>query len=148
MINVDVEHDGNGFHAENNFIEVDHGDGTFGCYLHLRQGGSYVKPGQRVRRGEVLAASGNVGMSMLPHLHFHVIDDEHGLVPVTFADVESDHGIPRMFKRCTRLETQALDGRYAVNDDGRPPTSRSLKAGLQRCGALRGVLPRHVWAAW
>ena len=99
VIKVEVEHDGNGLHAENNYIEVDHGDGTIGCYLHLRRGGSYVKPGQRVQRGEAIGASGNVGMSRLPHLHFNVIDDEHRLVPVTFADVESDSGIPRMFKR-------------------------------------------------
>jgi murein DD-endopeptidase MepM/ murein hydrolase activator NlpD len=60
-----------------------------------------VKPGQKVRQGEVIAASGNVGISMLPHLHFDVTDQEDHLLPVTFADVESDGGIPRMFKRYT-----------------------------------------------
>jgi hypothetical protein len=39
--------------------------------------------------------------TMLPHLHFHVITVDHVLVPVTFADLESDSGIPRMFKRYT-----------------------------------------------
>ena len=68
-------HDGNGRHAENNLITVDHGDGTFGCYLHLRQGGSFVKPGQRVWQGEAIGASGNVGLSLLPHLHFDVTDE-------------------------------------------------------------------------
>ena len=98
---VDVTHDGNGRNAENNLITVDQGDGTFGCYLHLRRGGSYVQTGQRVQQGDVIAASGNVGLSLLPHLHFNVIDEVHRLVPVTFADVDSDSGIPRMFKRYT-----------------------------------------------
>jgi Peptidase family M23 len=101
VLNVDVEHDGNGRHADNNLIMVDHGDGTIGWYLHLRQGGSFVKPGQRVRQGEAIGASGNVGMSLLPHLHFDVTDDGGVLLPVTFADVASDAGIPRMFKRYT-----------------------------------------------
>ncbi len=101
VLNVDVEHDGNGRHADNNLIMVDHGDGTIGWYLHLRQGGSFVKPGQRVRQGVAIGASGNVGMSLLPHLHFDVTDDGGVLLPVTFADVDSDEGIPRMFKRYT-----------------------------------------------
>jgi murein DD-endopeptidase MepM/ murein hydrolase activator NlpD len=101
VVYVDVEHDGNGRHADNNLIKVDHGDGTFGWYLHLRRGGSYLKPGQKIKQGDVIAASGNVGMSLLPHLHFNVTDQEYRLLPVTFADVESDGGIPRMFKRYT-----------------------------------------------
>jgi hypothetical protein len=100
-VKVDVEHDGNGFAAKNNFLVVDHGDGTFAWYFHLRQGGAYVEPGQRVRQGEPVAASGNVGSSLLPHLHFQVTDANHVLQPVTFADVNSDQGIPRMFKRYT-----------------------------------------------
>jgi hypothetical protein len=40
-------------------------------------------------------------MSLLPHLHFNVTDQQYRLLPVTFADVESDGGIPRMFKRYT-----------------------------------------------
>jgi murein DD-endopeptidase MepM/ murein hydrolase activator NlpD len=101
VVYVDVEHDGNGLHADNNLIEVDHGDGTFGRYLHLRRGGSYVTLGQKVKQGEVIGASGNVGISMLPHQHFNVTDGEDRLLPVTFADVGSDGGVPRMFKRYT-----------------------------------------------
>jgi hypothetical protein len=86
VVEIDVEHDG---------------DGTFGSYLHLQRGGGYVKLGQRVRQGDVIAASGNVGRSMLPHLHFDVFNNDLSLVPVTFADVDADQGIPRMFKRYT-----------------------------------------------
>ncbi len=34
---------------------INHGDGTIGWDLHLRQGGSFVKPGQRVWQGEAIA---------------------------------------------------------------------------------------------
>src|SRR5262245_6214933 len=101
VTHVEVAHDGHGVDAPNNLITVSHEDGTFAWYLHLRQGGSYVQPGQYVRQGERLAASGNVGLSMLPHLHFRVTDAAGRLLPVTFADVGADRGIPRMFKRYT-----------------------------------------------
>jgi len=98
---VDTGHDGNGPGAPNNGVLVDHGDGTFGGYYHVRQHGSYVRPGQPVRQGERLAASGNVGRSLLPHLHFEVTDEEGRTLPVTFADVPTDAGVPRMFGRYT-----------------------------------------------
>jgi hypothetical protein len=34
---VDVSHDGHGWDMPNNLIVIDHGDGTFGNYLHLRR---------------------------------------------------------------------------------------------------------------
>jgi murein DD-endopeptidase MepM/ murein hydrolase activator NlpD len=102
VVTVVQGHDGNGFDKPNNFVTVDHGDGTYGAYHHLKQGGSYVRVGQRVEQGERIAASGNVGRSMMPHLHFDVTDRvAWRTIPVTFADVPTDRGIPRMFKSYT-----------------------------------------------
>jgi murein DD-endopeptidase MepM/ murein hydrolase activator NlpD len=101
VVQVVVEHDGNGVRAPNNRVVVAHDDGTFAWYFHLKQGGSYVQPGDEVRQGQLIAASGNVGHSMLPHLHFHVTDADGTLLRVTFNDVAEDGGIPRMFKRYT-----------------------------------------------
>lgn len=93
------EHDGNGINWPNNVVVVRHEDGTRAIYAHIRKGGARVQEGQHVARGEVLAASGNVGNSMMPHLHFHVVDGETGkTIPVTFLDLGRDKGIPRMFR--------------------------------------------------
>ena len=95
-----VQHyDGNGRNWPNNVVYVDHGDGTRACYAHIKQNGSYVAEGDMVEQRQTIAASGNVGNSMMPHLHFHVTDVEaRRTIPVTFADVKKDKGIPRMFK--------------------------------------------------
>jgi murein DD-endopeptidase MepM/ murein hydrolase activator NlpD len=50
------------------------GNGRFGYYGHLQPGSLRVKPGDRVRRGQVLGLLGNTGNSDAPHLHFHISD--------------------------------------------------------------------------
>ncbi len=95
---VVVRHDGHGLRLPNNFIAIDHGDGTVGWYLHLQKDGSLVRPGERVRQGQIIARSGHVGRSLAPHLHFQVTDAARkATLPITFADVEQQRGIPRMF---------------------------------------------------
>ena len=57
-----------------NYITLDAGHGRYVFYEHLKPGSVRVRPGQRVRRGEVIAALGFTGHSTGPHLHFHVAD--------------------------------------------------------------------------
>lgn len=92
-----VNHDGHGLNAPNNYIAIDHGDGTSGWYLHLLKDGSLVELRQRVAQGERIGRSGHVGRSLAPHLHFHVRETaRHVTVPVSFADVDEHAGVPRM----------------------------------------------------
>jgi len=51
-------------------VVVDHGNGMQTWYAHLSR--FNVIPGQEIRRGEVLAFSGNTGRVTSPHLHFEV----------------------------------------------------------------------------
>lgn len=95
---VDV-HEGNGTDKPNNFVTVDHGDGTFGWYVHIRRGGALVEVGQVVERGEPVAESGNVGHSLLPHLHVQVTRSLGGpTIPISFADAPEPDGLPRMLR--------------------------------------------------
>jgi murein DD-endopeptidase MepM/ murein hydrolase activator NlpD len=71
-----------------NVVRVLHDDGTMALYVHLNWNTIRVVPGQRVRRGEYLADSGNTGFTTGPHLHFVVQRNEGGAlvaVPLEFA---------------------------------------------------------------
>lgn len=106
VVQVVVEHDGNGHKWPNNRITIQHEDGTLGHYLHIKKDGNIVNVGDKVVQGQILCASGNVGNSMLPHLHFHVTDgDRTTTLPITFADVKEDQGVPRMLHYYTSANT-------------------------------------------
>jgi murein DD-endopeptidase MepM/ murein hydrolase activator NlpD len=51
-------------------IIIDHGYGVVTRYGHLE--GFAVRPGQRVRRGDVIGFVGSTGRSNAPHLHYEV----------------------------------------------------------------------------
>jgi murein DD-endopeptidase MepM/ murein hydrolase activator NlpD len=55
-----------------NYVNIRHSDGTLGNYYHLKQGGCTVKIGDTVKKGQLIAYSGNTGYTTAPHLHFSV----------------------------------------------------------------------------
>lgn len=55
------------------------GPRKYAVYAHLQPGSVRVKPGQRVRTGQVLGLLGNSGNSTAPHLHFSLQDGPHAL---------------------------------------------------------------------
>jgi murein DD-endopeptidase MepM/ murein hydrolase activator NlpD len=55
-----------------NYVIVEHDDGTMGNYYHLRQGGAAVRIGEKVKKGQLIAYSGNTGYTSGAHLHFSV----------------------------------------------------------------------------
>ncbi|WP_018656582.1 M23 family metallopeptidase [Actinomadura flavalba] len=77
-----------------NHVVVDHGDGVYGVFAHLRRGSVAVRRGERVTAGQVLGQVGNSGNSSEPHLHFHLSDTPRHLVaagiPFTWEYAEED----------------------------------------------------------
>lgn len=55
-----------------NYVIIEHDDGTMGNYYHLKQGGTAVRVGDKVTKGQLIAYSGNTGYTTAPHLHFSV----------------------------------------------------------------------------
>lgn len=63
-------------------IEIDHGYGYSTIYAHLSK--ALVKRGEKVKRGQVIAKSGNSGLSSGPHLHYEVHHNGKALDPIDF----------------------------------------------------------------
>lgn len=76
--------------AAGNFIAIRHGRQYTTRYMHLRQ--LLVKPGQKVKRGDRIALSGNTGRSTGPHLHFEMWINQQAVNPLT-AKLPSSGGL-------------------------------------------------------
>lgn len=64
-----------------NCIIIDHGNGLWTLYGHIRNGGLLVKEGQSVKKGQKIAEVGSTGNSTGPHLHFEVRKNETAVNP-------------------------------------------------------------------
>ncbi len=80
-----------GYAGQANYVVIDHGDGYSSLYLHLKQNGVVVQPGQYVYQGQLIGYSDTSGWSCGAHLHFQVQYTSDSWwsqsVPVTFDDV-------------------------------------------------------------
>lgn len=68
--------------AYGNAIVIDHGYSVVTRYAHLSA--FAVKPGQRVRRGDVVGFVGQTGRSTAPHLHYEVWLKDQLQNPITY----------------------------------------------------------------
>ncbi|MBT1700642.1 M23 family metallopeptidase [Fulvivirgaceae bacterium PWU4] len=65
VVVVDVKFSGYG-----KMVEIDHGFGYRSRYAHMHE--FAVRPGQNIKRGDLVGYVGNTGMSTAPHLHYEV----------------------------------------------------------------------------
>src|SRR5918997_464188 len=77
--------------GQGNHIILDIGSGRYAALAHLKRGSARVDKGERVRAGQQIAAVGDSGDSLAPHLHFHVqtspdFGEQARTVPVVFRD--------------------------------------------------------------
>lgn len=73
-------------------VVIDHGNGEYSVYAHLKPGSARVRVGQAVKAGETIGLLGSSGNSTEAHLHFQVCDKPSaiqcaGIVP-TFVGFE------------------------------------------------------------
>jgi murein DD-endopeptidase MepM/ murein hydrolase activator NlpD len=65
-----------------NHIEINHGFGYVTLYAHLSK--YNCRPGQKVKRGDVIGYVGSTGRSEAPHLHYEVIKNGEKINPLNF----------------------------------------------------------------
>lgn len=67
-----------------NCIIIDHGNGLWTLYGHIRNGGIKVDKGETVKKGQKIAEVGSTGNSTGPHLHFEVRKNETPVNPSSY----------------------------------------------------------------
>jgi len=71
-----------------NYVVIDHGDGTFSMFGHLKLGSWKVRVGDIVKTGQAIAEIGSSGSSLFPHLHYQLVD----------GPTMNDEGVPSYFR--------------------------------------------------
>ncbi|MGN6111650.1 MAG: M23 family metallopeptidase [Luteimonas sp.] len=100
-----------------NYAIIDHGNGEFSLFAHMRQGSVKVHPGQRVARGEPIGAMGMSGDAFLVHLHYQLQ-----------SDAGFGEGLPAVFEGV----------RFATGDGWTAPAASPVDSGdLVRSAATR-----------
>ena len=65
-----------------NVVKLNHGYGYETLYAHMSK--VIVKPGQKIKRGEIIGYIGNTGRSTGPHLHYEVRKNGNPINPVHY----------------------------------------------------------------
>ncbi|MFM2196508.1 MAG: hypothetical protein RL092_2108 [Bacteroidota bacterium] len=77
VVRADADASGYGNH-----VRINHGYGYLTLYGHMSK--ISVRPGQKVKRGDVIGLVGNTGKSVGPHLHYEVHKNNEAINPVNF----------------------------------------------------------------
>ncbi len=86
-----------------NFIMVAHSDGTSALYADLLEDSAHVKLWQRVKAGDIIAASGDTVESHVPHLHFQI----NG--PYTLAEIKQRNGVYSIPTKFNTAEAKGIN---------------------------------------
>ena len=79
-------------------VVIDHGNGYETSYSHLSK--TNVRRGQQVRRGDIIALSGDTGLSLSPHLHYEVRHNGMRVDPIHYFFMELS---PTEYQRLIRI---------------------------------------------
>lgn len=102
-----VKHAGRGGNGYGIYLDIDHGFGYESKYAHLSK--IAVDVGTRVKRGDIIAYSGNTGLSKGPHLHYEIKKDGEKIDPVDFfySDLKPEQYVS--FKKMARQYNESMD---------------------------------------
>ena len=65
-----------------NYVRIKHANGYQTAYSHMRRFGRGIRPGVKVRQGQVIGYVGTTGLSSGPHLHYEVLVNNRFVNPL------------------------------------------------------------------
>ena len=93
--------------SSGNTVVIDHGNGYETVYSHL--GKIYARRGDRVRRGDIIAQSGNTGLSLAPHLHYEIRHNGMRVDPIHYFFMELDYEEYQKIVKIAQTGMQSFD---------------------------------------
>ena len=84
-------------------VTISHANGYETSYSHLLD--IRVKKGQKVKRGDIIALSGNSGLSFVPHLHYEVIYNDTRVDPIHYFFLELK---PNEYQQMIRIALSSM----------------------------------------
>lgn len=88
-------------------IEIDHGHGYVTKFAHLSE--TKVSVGQTVKRGDIIAHTGNTGLSSGPHLHYEIIKNGDKIDPVDYFYQDLSPKEYEQFRQEAQAAAQTMD---------------------------------------
>jgi len=88
------------FFFSGNMIFIDHGQGIVTLYAHLSK--IAVKPGDKIKQGDIIGNVGQTGRATGPHLHFAVISNQVLIDPIFMLPKDGNPVLPTSTDKSTK----------------------------------------------
>jgi murein DD-endopeptidase MepM/ murein hydrolase activator NlpD len=111
--------------AYGNYVRIRHGRDTATAYAHLSRFATGLRPGQKVRQGQVIGQVGSTGRSTGPHLHFEILRGGTQVNPATVVSV-AERRLSGQALAAFRRHAAALEDAF---DDARAPARAVAASG-------------------
>ncbi|MDX1503793.1 MAG: peptidoglycan DD-metalloendopeptidase family protein [Thermoanaerobaculia bacterium] len=110
-------------------VRVRHPNGYVTAYLHLSRFAASVRPGQRLRQGDLVGYVGATGLATAPHLDYRVQRDGRWIDPLSLKSIPTEplaqERLAEFFAWRDALRESLATGIHPE----RPPTDRTADAG-------------------
>lgn len=96
------------FGSYGNYVRIRHADGYETAYAHMMRYSPGMRPGARVRQGQVIGYVGTTGSSTGPHLHYEVLRRGQQINPVNLR-VANGRNLEGRALQLFRIERERID---------------------------------------
>jgi len=105
------------------FVKVRHDSVYETGYAHLSRIAASMKPGAKVKKGQIIGYVGSTGLATGPHLHFAMYRDAKYIDPLK-AELPRSHALDGSALAAFRMTVDMMDRAYAKAGEGDPEMTR------------------------
>lgn len=117
-----------------NYIKIRHNSEYSTAYGHMQKFAKGIRPGVRVKQGQVIGYVGSTGRSTGPHLHYEVVKNGKRVNPLTIKAAASENlrgknlaSFKRQVAQIKETHQKMLAARETPADDGKLADAQSAK---------------------